>query len=111
MSVKSKEELIEQIKKAVGDNTSDDIITLLEDVSDTLDNTKGGSTKELEDKIAELENKVKETDDNWRKKYTDRFYNPDPALIKQEVHDDALDDDTKEDYQTPQSFDELFEKI
>ena len=65
---KSKEEIIAQIKGVIGDNTSDEALALLEDVSDTFDDLQGGSTKELEDKIAELEKKIEETDTNWRKR-------------------------------------------
>ena len=41
--VKTKDELMASIKSKFGDDTSDETITLLEDISDTLDTTKEGA--------------------------------------------------------------------
>lgn len=104
---RSKEELLEQVKKVIGENTSDEAVTLLEDISDTFDNSGSGSTKELEDKIAELEQKVKDTDSEWRKKYTDRFFNPSPT----DKPDDPVienDSDETDDSNKKKTFDDLF---
>ena len=105
---KSKEEIIAQIKGVIGDNTSDEALALLEDVSDTFDGLQGGSTKELEDKIAELEKKIEETDTNWRKKYSDRFDNPSPKPSPSEDGGSPSEDDGEGEHDEPKTFEELF---
>lgn len=106
MSVKSKDELLQSVKGLLGDTPSDEGIALLEDISDTLDNSTGGSSDEDKKTIEELQKKVKEVDDNWRKKYTERFMKPsDDSKLE-----DELDEDEKEDEEnnSPKTFDELF---
>ena len=79
MSVKNKDEILEAIKTRVGDNTDDETISLLEDVSDTL--------ADLETRANGNENwktKYEENDKLWRERYTNRFFSkepePDPKL-------------------------------
>lgn len=106
MSVKSKDELLQSVKGLLGDTPSDEGIALLEDISDTLDNSTGGSSDEDKKTIEELQKKVKEVDDNWRKKYTERFMKP--------SNDSKLDDEFEEndneeqEDNSPKTFDELF---
>lgn len=104
MSVKSKDELLQSVKGLLGDTPSDEGIALLEDISDTLDNSTGGSSDEDKKKIEELEKKVKEVDEGWRKKYTDRFMKP------SDDNPDEPEDDEPEDEEdnSPKTFDELF---
>ena len=105
MAVKSKEELLSTVKSLIGDNPSDDAIALLEDISDTLDNSTGGSSDEDKKKIEELEKQVKEVDETWRKKYTDRFFSPSDPKEDDPKEDDPSEDDEKH---SPKTFDELF---
>lgn len=79
MSVKNKDEILESIKTRVGDNTDDETISLLEDVSDTL--------TDLETRASGGEGwktKYEENDKLWRERYTNRFFSkepePDPKL-------------------------------
>lgn len=104
MSVKSKDELLQSVKGLLGDTPSDEGIALLEDISDTLDNSTGGSSDEDKKKIEELEKKVKEVDDNWRKKYTDRFMKPSDDNPDEPVDDNPEDEEDN----SPKTFDELF---
>lgn len=106
MAVKSKEELLSSLKTVIGDNPSDDAIALLEDISDTLDNSTGGSSDEDKKKIEELEKQVKEVDESWRKKYTDRFFSPSDPKEDDPREDDPTEDDSKK--HSPKTFDELF---
>lgn len=105
MSVKSKDELLQSVKGLLGDTPSDEGIALLEDISDTLDNSTGGSSDEDKKTIEELQKKVKEVDDNWRKKYTERFMKP-----SDDNHDNEQDEDDNDDEEdnSPKTFDELF---
>lgn len=71
MAVKTKDELLASIKSKFGDDTSDETIALLEDISDTLDTTKEG---------ADWKKKYEDNDKMWREKYTSRFFDtPAPA--------------------------------
>lgn len=79
MAVRPNQELMEAIKKITGDNTSDDVITLLEDMQDTL-NDYDTRIKDSGD----WKQKYEENDSSWRKRYKDRFYNgtsPDEDFI------------------------------
>lgn len=68
MAVRSREEIIAQISSRVGDDTSDEAIALIEDVSDTL-NALTGSNGDGKDWKAEADRIDKE----WREKYKARF--------------------------------------
>lgn len=107
MAVKSKDELLSSIKSIIGDTPSDEALTLLEDVSDTLDNSTGSSSDEDKKKIEELEKKVKDTDTMWRQRYADRFLNPSEKLSENESTEDDTDEDEGED-NSPKTFEELF---
>lgn len=67
--VKSKEEIMSLLKRIVEKTaTDDDIVTLLEDISDTLDSQVPEVSTE------EWEGRLKELDESWRKRYIDRFF-------------------------------------
>ena len=72
MSVKTKEELLNFYRDNIANSDSDNSVTFLEDLSDTLGDleTKSGSAEQWKEKY-------EENDKNWRKKYTDRFYSKD----------------------------------
>lgn len=99
MGVKTREEILEELKVRIGEQTDDETIAFLEDVTDTLSDletkAKGDGT--------DWKTKYEENDAEWRKKYTERFYssepNNDPELPKP-------DDTTK-----PKTFAELFTTV
>lgn len=76
--IKSKEEILTLLKDRIGEDTSDEAIGFIEDVTDTFN--------DLEEKGKGQENwkeKYEENDKAWRQKYRDRFYSsvpdePDP---------------------------------
>lgn len=72
MSVKTREELLNFYRDNIANSDSDNSVTFLEDLSDTLGDleSKSGSAEQWKDKY-------EENDKNWRKKYTDRFYSKD----------------------------------
>lgn len=95
MAIKSRNEILNQIKTKFADQTDDDTISFLEDVSDTLD--------DLESKASDTTNWEKKYNDNdaeWRRKYTERFYSP---KEKDEQEDDIPDVPNK-----PKTFADLF---
>lgn len=107
MSVRTKDELLSSIKAFIGEEPSDEGIALLEDISDTFESSQGGSTEEDKKTIAELEQKVKDTDSMWRKKYADRFMNP---VTNEGNNDNTLDgsEDEPEEDNSPKQFNDLF---
>ena len=85
MAVLTREQMLEKIKQRIGEDTSDEALKLIEDISDTI-NDYETKTKDTTD----WEKKYKENDEQWRKKYKDRFFN---APAKDEKNDSESDDD------------------
>lgn len=92
MAKLSKDELIEKVKKYVGDRTDDETIEIIEDITDSIDTSDADEWKR----------KYEENDKMWRDKYVSRFF-----------------DKTEEDLETPteheeekeyNSYGDLFEK-
>ena len=71
MAIKTKAELLELVKARVGDDTSDEALAIIEDVTDTLD--------DYETRIADSGDwkaRYEQNDADWRKKYKERFFAP-----------------------------------
>lgn len=97
MAVKTRDEIMEAIRKRIGEDTSDEAISLLEDVADTF--------ADYETKVADKtdwKTKYDEMDASWRKKYMDRFSGKTGEEIKEEQEEQIKDDSE------PRTFDELF---
>lgn len=93
--VKTKEEILNSIKDILKDDTSDSALSLIEDLSDTLD------AKETSDET-DWKTKYEENDAQWRKKYRDRFFSK-PAQ-EEEIIDEPAPEETSE----PKTFSDLF---
>lgn len=93
MAKLSKDELIEKIKKYVGDRTDDETIEIIEDISDSIDSSDDDEWKQ----------KFKENDKMWRDKYISRFL---------EKKEDELDTPTEHEEEEKEynSFEDLFEE-
>lgn len=99
MAVKTRDEIMEAIKKRIGEDTSDESISLLEDVTDTF--------ADYETKVADKtdwKTKYDEMDASWRKKYMERFSGKTGEEIKDEQEEQIKDDSE------PRTFDELFKE-
>lgn len=97
MAVKTRDEIMEAIRKRIGEDTSDEAIALLEDVTDTF--------TDYETRVADKTDwkaKYDEMDANWRKKYMDRFSGKTGEEVKKEQEEQIKDDSE------PRTFDELF---
>ncbi len=97
MAVKTKEELLEAIKVRIGEDTSDETIAFLEDVSDTLDDYEKKSNGDGED----WKTKYEENDKSWREKYRERFFS-------KKVDEEDLEDEEEE--VKIKSYEDLFEE-
>lgn len=93
----SKEELLIKVRNYIGDDTSEDAVSLLEDVDDSMSDSN-------DDK---WEQKYHELDESWKQKYIERFGSGDPEQNKES---DSNEDESKEDDSEEKNFDELFEK-
>lgn len=97
MSVRLREELIATVTTMFGENPSDEQISLLEDITDTVE--------DYEDRLSDTtdwKTKYEENDKEWRKRYTDRFNNTEPKP------EPTPDPDPEP--QVITSFDELFKE-
>lgn len=68
MAIRTKDELIGMIRGRIGEDTSDEALALLEDLTDTMD--------DFENRVTDPENwkeKYTQLDADWRKRYRDRF--------------------------------------
>lgn len=94
--IKTKTELLEQIKLKLGEDTSDETISLIEDISDTL--------SDYETKTADNTNwkeKYEQNDAEWRNKYKERFF-------KSDGNEEVIDETEEEETKTPLRFEDLF---
>lgn len=93
MAKLTKNELIEKVRKYVGDRTDDETIEIIEDISDSFDSSDADEWKQ----------KFEENDKMWRDKYISRFL---------EKKEDELDTPTehKEEEKEYNSFEDLFEE-
>ena len=96
MAVKTREELLESIRARVGEQTDDETISFLEDVTDTLTDFETRATGNGED----WEQRYKDNDAEWRKKYTERFFSSEPS--------EPIELPTKGEETKPKTFEDLF---
>ena len=93
MAKLTKNELIEKVRKYVGDRTDDETIEIIEDISDSIDSSDADEWRQ----------KFEENDRMWRDKYISRF------LDKKEDEPDTPTEheDEEKEYN---SFEDLFEE-
>lgn len=106
--VLSKEEFLANLKSRVGEDTSDEALKYLEDMTDTfndLEKKAQGNKKTDEDWKKELE----DVENKWRTKYRERFFNSDASGGKE---DDPLVAPTKEEPKPEEeiTIDDLFDE-
>ena len=95
MAILTKEQLMESIKNRVGEDTSDEALTFIENVNDTIENMSS-------DKNTDWKAKYEENDAAWRQKYKDRFFNS-----SSEDDDDIFEEDDKK---KPMTYESLFKE-
>ena len=109
MSVLNKDDFMSRIKSIVGEDTSDDAMSFIEDMSDTFNDLEGrtvDNSGEWEEKYNALALEKDNLDKEWREKYKARFFdgieNGAEAIADQE-------EDVKDDGEEV-TFDDLFEE-
>lgn len=97
MAVRDRDYILAGVKQMIGDNTSDEAIALMEDITDTI--------TDYETKVADKTDwkaKYDEVDASWRRKYIERFSGKTGEENKNEQEEQFKDDGEI------RSFDELF---
>lgn len=99
--IRTKDEILASIRTRIGDDTSDEAIALVEDINDSFDDL---STRVAE--AGDWKTKYEQNDADWRKKYTERFFEP----SGEDPMDKVLNDLKNEEPETPKvlSYDDLF---
>lgn len=99
MAVVNKDTIMERLRENFNDNDSDDVLGLLEDVTDTLNDYQA----RLEEN-GDWKERYEQNDREWRQKYKDRFFNNDPEPDP----DPEPEPDKDPEQATPTTFEELF---
>ena len=99
MAIISKEELINKVNALIGDRDDDESISLIEDITDSINDYE---TKLNES--GDWKSKYKENDKEWRKRYKERFMTPSQKAEEEEIEE--TQDDT---VVTLTKFEDLFE--
>ena len=101
--VLDREQLLQKISDRIGDSTTDEDITLLEDVADTYDDLRTRADSDID-----WETRYNELDQSWRQRYIDRF-NGKVESDADFVEEPKDADETILEYEAPKDYDELFE--
>ena len=83
--VKTKEEIMKEIRDYIGDRADDQTIALVENISDTIDDYAAHG---------DYDEKLMAVEAEWRRKYIDRFMTGDKTNPEVEV--EKTEDDEKE---------------
>lgn len=102
MAILNKDDFLSRLQERIGDDTSDEAMAFIEDMTDTfndLETRSSGSNDE------QWQTKLDELDKSWREKYKARFFNTEttPEDVKEEQKEDVKDDENVE-----KTFDDLF---
>lgn len=104
MAIKTSTEIMETLRKYLGEDVSDDAIGFIEDMNDTL--------AEYERQIADVtdwESKYRELDETWRKRYRDRFFEGGQDEDGSFIEDVNMIEEQED--EAPTTFEELFEEV
>lgn len=89
----SKDELIEKVRKYIGDRKDDETIEIIEDISDSIDSSEDEDWKM----------KYEENDKMWRDKYISRF-------VEKKEDEPVTPTEHDEEEKEYNSFEDLFEE-
>ena len=88
MAVLNKEEFMRRLQERIGEDTSDEAMTFIEDMTDTFNDMETRSSGNNDE---QWQQKYNELDKSWREKYKARFFDSEtnPADVKDEQEDDT----------------------
>lgn len=100
--IRTRDEILNTFKTVVGEeNTDDNVLTLLEDITDTINDLETKATGTINVKETE---EYKQLENEWRKRYRDRFFaSVEDKDIPEELHEEEVND-------RPRKFEDLFSK-
>ena len=99
MAIKSKEDILSAIRERFAEDNSDEAISFIEDVSDTITDLENKAKGDGKDWQAE----AKRIDNEWREKYKARFFS---GKTEDEPDEDLDDEPEVKSYR----FEDLFTK-
>ena len=88
MAVKPLADILASVNTLIGENTSDEALTLIEDITDSFNDAVNSNTEYTKEKYEEL-------DRSWRERYKERFLSGDKSLDPKEEDDDTDDERPK----------------
>ena len=94
MAIKTLQEILENASKIIGENTSDEALTFLEDITDTFNNNNGDVSRAEYDEL----------DRTWRARYKERFLSGDTSI------DDTIGDDPEPEPVKTYNYADLFKE-
>lgn len=102
MAVRTREEILDAVRARLGDDTSDEAIALVEDLTDTMGDYEQRAGEDWEQRY-------RDNDAAWRQRYRDRFFGT-GEVDGEEGQRPAgpLPDDPPEEDKTPKTFEDLF---
>lgn len=97
MAVLNKEQFLARLQERIGEDTSDEAMTFIEDMTDTFNDMETRSNGQIDE---QWKQKYTELDKSWREKYKARFFNSEttPADVKDTQEDDVKDDAEEKTY-------------
>lgn len=103
MAKLSKEDLIKKVNEMFGKNATDEQISLLEDISDSMGESNNDELETTKQALTQAQTDLKE----FKQKYRERFLGGvDNNPSQQDVKDDVKEDEEEEDKKL--SYDDLF---
>lgn len=100
MAVVEKESIMTRLNALIGDRTDDEALSIVEDISDTIDLASGTGMVTEE----EADRRVAEKEEEWRKKYKERFFSGEPA-------GEGKKEGENKEPEAPEKYDDLFEGV
>jgi thiamine pyrophosphate-dependent acetolactate synthase large subunit-like protein len=88
MAKLTKEQYLSKLQSLIGEDTSDDALAIVEDFTDTYNEMESAITNDGPN----WEQKFKENDEAWRKKYRERFFSGQP---QEEQHEEEQEEKEK----------------
>lgn len=74
MAIRTREEILNSVRGVIGESADDQTLELLADITDTMTDLENRANNDGEN----WEQRYRENDAEWRKKYRDRFFSANP---------------------------------